>query len=50
MDVLGPFPESNQGKRVVLIVADYFTKWMEAFPVPNQEAETVAKKLVEEVV
>ena len=50
MDVLGPFPESNQGNKVVLIVADYFTKWMEAFPLPNQEAETVAKKLVEEVV
>ena len=46
MDVLGPFPESNRGNQVMLIVADYFTKWLEAFLLPNKEAETVARKLV----
>ena len=50
MDVLGPFPESNRGNRVMLIVAYYFTKWLEAFPLPNKEVETVARKLVGEVV
>ena len=47
MDVVGPFPESH---RVALVVADYFTKWAEVFPLPNQEASTIAEKLVEEVV
>jgi hypothetical protein len=46
MDILGPLPESPQGNSYVLVVADYFTKWMEAFPMPNQEASTVAKILV----
>ena len=38
VDVLGPLPESEQGNKYLLIVADYFTKWTEAFPLPNQEA------------
>ena len=28
---------------------DYFTKWAEAYPVPNQEAATIANKLVNEM-
>ena len=49
MDILGPFPESKRGNRVVLVVGDYFTKWTEAFALPDQTAETIAQKLVEEV-
>ena len=48
MDIVGPFPESQTGNTHILVVADYFTKWMEAYPLPNQEAATVAKKLVDE--
>ena len=32
-----------------MVVGDYFTRWMEAFPIPNQEAITVAKKLRRDV-
>jgi len=32
-----------------MVVGDYFSCWMEAFPIPNQEAPTVAEKLVNEV-
>ena len=32
----------------VLVAADYFTHWVEAYPIPNQEAVTVATKLVDE--
>ena len=46
VDLLGPLPESKNGNRYVLVVGDYF---MEALPVPNQEASTVDKKLVDEV-
>ena len=49
MDILGPFPESEAGNIYILVVADYFTRWMEAFAIPNQEASTVANKLVDEV-
>ena len=45
-DLVGPLPEANQ---YILVVADYFTCWVEAFPLPNQEASTVAAKLVDEI-
>ena len=48
IDVLGPLPESN--RKYLLIAMDYFTKWPEAYPLPNQEAITVGKVLVEEMV
>ena len=48
-DLLGPLPESENGNSYILVVADYFTRWMEAFALPNQEATTVANKLVDEV-
>ncbi|CAK1591766.1 unnamed protein product [Parnassius mnemosyne] len=32
-----------------MVVMDYFTKWSEVFAIPNQEASTVADKLVHEV-
>ena len=50
LDVLGPLPETDRGNKLILVVADYFTKWVEAFALPNQEAVTVATKLVEEVI
>ena len=48
IDILGPLPQSEAGNIYILVVGDYFTKWMEAYPILNQEAETVAKKLVDE--
>jgi len=48
-DLVGPLPESDNGNRYILVVADYFTRYMEAFPLPNQEAITVARKLVDEI-
>ena len=48
MDIVGPFPESPAGNTHILVVADYFTRWTEAYPIPNQEATTVARKLTDE--
>ena len=42
MDILGPLPLTDRGNRYVLVVGEYFTKWMEAYPMPNMEAGTVA--------
>ena len=36
--------------KYLLIIADYFTKWTEAFPLQHQEAPTVAEVIVKEVV
>ncbi len=50
IDVLGPLPLSDSGNRFLLLVVDYFTKWPEAFAIPNQEAPTFADVLVKEMV
>ena len=34
----------------MLVVVDSFTKWMEAYPVPNTEAKTIAEKLILEFI
>ena len=47
VDVMGPLKETVRGNRFVIVVGDYFTKWMEAYPVPNHKAETVATTLVD---
>ena len=50
IDVLGPLPITETGNKYILIVADYFTKWVEAYPMPNQEATTVAELLVKQFI
>ena len=49
-DILGELPETENGNKYILIVSDYFTKWTEAFPMRNMEAETVANIIVEEII
>merc|ERR1711893_224186 len=49
MDVLGPLPATPEGYKFILVVMDYFTKWVEIFPMRDQTAETVAAVLVDEV-
>ena len=49
VDILGPFPTSDQGNRYVLVAMDYFTKWPEAYAVPDQSASTTAEHLVSEM-
>ena len=34
------------GNKYILVVSDYFTKWVEAYPMPNQETVTIANVLV----
>ncbi len=50
IDVLGPLSETEGGHKYLLIVQDYFTKWVEAYALPNQEAVTVAEVLFREFV
>ena len=50
MDMMGPLPRTTRGNRYILVIADYFSKWVEAFPMKNGEAETVARLLVCEVI
>ncbi|XP_064881138.1 uncharacterized protein K02A2.6-like [Oncorhynchus nerka] len=45
VDVVGPFPTTDSGNRWVLTAMDYFTKWPEAYALPDQEAETIVDAL-----
>jgi hypothetical protein len=46
IDVLGPLSTTLKGNKYILVVVDNFTKWTEAYPLPNQEAKTIADVLV----
>ena len=50
VDVLGPLPVSEKGNKYLLIVGDYFTKWVEAYPLENRRADMVAEVLVKEFI
>lgn len=50
MEILGPFPRSNKGNKYLLVVGDYFSKWLDAIPVKDQEATTIAKAFVNRIV
>ena len=45
VDVL-TVPDSCQNHRYILVIQDYFTKWAEAIPLPNQTATTITRELV----
>ena len=49
-DILGPLPESSSGNKYIMVVSDYFSKWVEVFPIPDQTAATCARILLNEVI
>jgi hypothetical protein len=50
MDVVGPLPTTTQGNKYILVFTDYFTRWPEAFAMPDQKSETIAPIFVEEII
>ncbi|GFY22868.1 retrovirus-related Pol polyprotein from transposon 412 [Trichonephila clavipes] len=46
-DILGPLPRSSDGYNNILVVMDCFNKWPKAYPIPDQEASTVAEVQVQ---
>ena len=44
-----PHTKTKRGNVYILTCQDYFSKWVECFALPNQEAELVARTLVEQV-
>ena len=45
VDVL-EVPMSGHGNRYLLVLQDYFTKWAEAVPMPDQTAERIVRALI----
>ncbi len=46
MDIAGPMPTTSEGFRYILVIQDYFSKWIEMFPMKNHTAVDVAEVLV----
>ena len=49
VDIL-KMPRTSRGHQYVLVFIDYLTKWVEAFPLRDQTALTIARTLVEKVI
>ena len=45
VNIIGLLKTTSEGNRYILSVIDYYTKYAEAEPLPNQEAKTVVKAL-----
>ena len=50
LDISGPWPLSESGNRYILVVTDHLTRWSEAYPIPDQEAKTIAEVFVTQFV
>ena len=50
MDILGPLPTSDNGNKYILVVSDYFTRWVEAYSIADQKNQTIADVLTKEFI
>ncbi len=49
-DILGPLPITSEGNQYILVVTDSFSKWTEAYAIPDQTAVTSAKVILNEFI
>ena len=49
VDIL-QLPQTTSGNRYVVVFVDYLTKWPEAFAIPDQRADTIARLLCEQII
>ena len=46
MDIVGPLPKNRSGKRYVLVICDYATRYSEAVALRSTDVEHVTEELV----
>ena len=47
MDIVGPLPKSKSGNRFVLVICNHATRYPEAIPLKQIDAERIAEELVQ---
>lgn len=50
VDIVGPLPKSIDGNLYILLFVDHFTRWIEAIPLAKNDAETIARKFIENII
>ena len=50
VDILGPLPVTEHGNRYILVLVDCFTKWTEAYAIPDQASLTITRVIVNECI
>ena len=50
LDIVGPMTETNSGNKYILTFQDNLSKFLVAIPIPQQDAETVAREFVLKIV
>ena len=50
LDIVGPLPITKKGNKYLLTFIDHFTRFCEAIPIAQQNAETVAKEFVRRII
>lgn len=50
IDIVGGLATTRNGNRYIMVVADYFSKWTEAYAIHDHTASTVADKLLTEFI
>lgn len=49
VDLMGPFPRSKKGNGFLLVIIDYFTKWVELFPLRDSKTHRITAILKDEI-
>ena len=50
IDIVGPLPKTRADDKFILVVVDYFTKWIELFPLANTQAQLIAQLFLYKVI
>ena len=45
MDLIGPLKVTPRNNQYILTMTYYFSKWVEAFPLPDKSADSIARAL-----
>ena len=49
LDIFGTLPITKNGNEYIIVLGEYYSKWVDAYAAPNHTAQAVADKLVIEL-
>lgn len=49
LDLMGPFPRSKKGNSYLLVIVDYYTKWVELFSLKDSKTPKIVSILIQDI-